>query len=90
MKKQQHVRDLTNQVVVLTTENRHLAAQVDGLVQYHLVQEAENGELRAQEVELTERLRSLSSVLRLVDELGGVAMLSSASSRASSIAQYWP
>ncbi|WOL16431.1 bZIP transcription factor 53-like [Canna indica] len=74
MRKQQQVLDLTNLVAQLMQGNKRALAQIEALSQHHQGLEAENGELRAQVAELTERLQSLNSVLRFVEQLSGVAM----------------
>lgn len=74
MRKQQHLQDVATQVAHLMRDNADMVAQVEALSQHHQRLESENGQLRAQAAELAARLRSLSAVLRLVEELGGVAV----------------
>ncbi|CAD5172331.1 bZIP transcription factor 53 [Musa acuminata AAA Group] len=74
IRKQRQLEDLTNQVAQLSKEKGRIVMQVDELAQHQLRLETENDMLRVRVAELTERLRSLSSVLRLVEELSGVAM----------------
>ncbi|CAL9096290.1 unnamed protein product [Musa textilis] len=74
MRKQRLLEDLTNRVAQLSKEKGRMVMQVDELTPHQLRLEAENDMLRALVAELTERLRSLSSVLRVVEELSGVAM----------------
>ncbi|KAG6525705.1 hypothetical protein ZIOFF_015671 [Zingiber officinale] len=74
MRKQQHLQDLANQVAHLTKDNAEIVAQVEALSQHHQRLEAENGDLREQAERLERRMQSLSAVLRLAEDLGGVAM----------------
>jgi len=74
MRKQQHLDDLINQVAQLKKENSQILMQINLLTQQHLGLDGENTVLRTQVMELAERLRSLSSVLRFVEEFSGMAM----------------
>ncbi|XP_039126671.1 bZIP transcription factor 53-like [Dioscorea cayenensis subsp. rotundata] len=74
MRKQQHMDDLTNQVAELKNENSQIIAQVNLIAEQYLNSDLENAVLRTQVIELTERLRSLSSVLRFVEEFSGTPM----------------
>ncbi|XP_008813386.1 bZIP transcription factor 53-like [Phoenix dactylifera] len=74
MKKQQQLGDLTNQAAQLRNENEQIAMQADLITQQYAELETENCVLRAQVMELTERLQSLNSVLRVFEEVSGMAM----------------
>jgi len=74
VKKQQHLDELMRQVTQLREENVRIAARADELDGRYLMLEPENRFLRVQVVELTEKLQSLNSVLRFVEEFSGMAM----------------
>lgn len=74
MKKQQHLDELVNQAAQLKNENGRILMQINLLAQQFGGLDGENAVLRAQVMELTERLRSLNSVLRFVEEFSGLAM----------------
>ncbi|WOL03263.1 hypothetical protein Cni_G11983 [Canna indica] len=74
MKKQRHLEDLVNKAAHLKAENGQMLTQVCALEQHHRRLESENAILRVEAADLTERLRSLNSVLRFAEEVNGVAM----------------
>lgn len=74
MRKQQHLDDLINQVAQLKNENSQILMQINVLTQQFLALDGDNTVLRTQVMELTERLRSLNSVLQFVEEFSGMAM----------------
>jgi len=74
MRKQQQLDDLINQAAQLKNENSQILMQINLLTQQYLGLDGQNTVLRTQVMELTERLRSLSSVLRFVEEFSGMAM----------------
>lgn len=74
MKKQQHLDDLINEAAQLRNENEQIVMQVNLITQQYAEVETENSVLRAQVMELTERLRSLNSMLRIFEEVSGMAM----------------
>ena len=74
MRKQQHLDDLLSQVAQLKEENGQILMQVNLFTEQYVRLESENTVLRTQVMELTDRLRSLNSVLHLVEELSGMAM----------------
>ncbi|KAG1365302.1 bZIP transcription factor 53 [Cocos nucifera] len=74
MRKQQHLDDLVNQVALLKEENSQISMQINLLTQQYVRLESENTVLRTQVMELTDRLRSLNSLLHLVEELSGMSM----------------
>ncbi|URD81469.1 Ocs element-binding factor [Musa troglodytarum] len=74
MKKQQHLNDLMNQMAHIKIQNSQIAEQTDLMTQQYVKVESDNAVLRAQLSELTERLQSVNSVLRFVEEVSGMAM----------------
>ncbi|GAB2262810.1 hypothetical protein Droror1_Dr00003807 [Drosera rotundifolia] len=74
LKKQQHLDELIGQVVKLRAENAELEKRIEAALGLLGGFEAENDVLRAQVKELTERLRSLNSVLEIVEEVSGLRM----------------
>ncbi|CAL9782954.1 unnamed protein product [Musa acuminata subsp. burmannicoides] len=74
MRKQQRLEYLTSTVVQMRDEKARMVALAAGVTQQRRLLESENSALRAQAVEFAERLQSLSSVLRLVDDVRGAAM----------------
>ncbi|GAB4830575.1 bZIP transcription factor 53 [Ancistrocladus abbreviatus] len=74
MRKQQHLDDLVKEVTKLQSENAKLMKSINESTQYYIGVESENNVLRAQVMELTDRLRSLNSVLQIVEEVSGLAM----------------
>lgn len=74
MKKQQRLDDLINQAAQLRNENEQIVMQVNLITQQYAELETENSVLRAQVMELTERLQSLNSVLHIFEEVSGMAM----------------
>lgn len=74
MKKQQHVDGLTTQMTQLQSENNLIADQINAVANMYVGLESENNVLRAQLAELTDRLRSLNSVLQIAEEVSGLAM----------------
>ncbi|KAJ4884856.1 basic region/leucine zipper motif 53 [Raphanus sativus] len=74
MRKQKQLGDLINEVTVLKNDNAKIAEQVDAATRKYVEMESKNDVLRAQASELTERLRSLNSVLEMVEEISGQAL----------------
>ncbi|MQL91655.1 hypothetical protein Taro_024280 [Colocasia esculenta] len=74
MRKQRHLDDLIGQVAKFQGDNARIAAQISTFAQQFTRLDTENAVLQAQVAELTERLHSLNSVLRLVEDFSGVAM----------------
>uniref|UniRef100_A0A0D3CVC9 BZIP domain-containing protein n=1 Tax=Brassica oleracea var. oleracea TaxID=109376 RepID=A0A0D3CVC9_BRAOL len=74
MRKQKQLGDLINEVTVLKNDNAKITEQVDAATRRYVEMESKNDVLRAQAVELTERLRSLNSVLEMVEEISGQAL----------------
>ncbi|CAD5196867.1 unnamed protein product [Musa acuminata subsp. malaccensis] len=74
MKKQQHLNDLMNQMAHIKIQNSQIAEQTDLVTQQYTKVESDNAVLRAQLSELMERLQSVNSVLRFVEEASGMAL----------------
>ncbi|KAG8389561.1 hypothetical protein BUALT_Bualt02G0242000 [Buddleja alternifolia] len=73
MKKQQHLDELIAQESQMQEENKKLRQMIDGASELYLNFASENNVLRAQVGELTDRLRSLNSVLQIASEVSGLA-----------------
>ncbi|KAK4482140.1 hypothetical protein RD792_009281 [Penstemon davidsonii] len=73
MRKQQHLDELMTQEKQMQEENKKLRDTIDGATQLYLNFASENNVLRAQLAELTDRLRSLNSVLHIASEVSGLA-----------------
>ncbi|XP_052193960.1 bZIP transcription factor 53-like [Diospyros lotus] len=63
MRKQKMLEDLTSEMTRLQCENSGIVGKIDETRERHMLFEAENNVLRAQAMELTERLKSTISVL---------------------------
>lgn len=74
MRKQQHLDELINQVSQLQKENNEILQRVNGISQLYVNVESENSILRTQMTELSDRLQSLNSVLRIIEEVSGYSM----------------
>ncbi|THU69017.1 hypothetical protein C4D60_Mb08t09910 [Musa balbisiana] len=74
MRKQQRLDDLMNLAAQLKHQNSQIDAQINLATQQYITVESENAILRAQLQELAERLHSVNSVLRMVEEVSGMAM----------------
>ncbi|KAL3649136.1 hypothetical protein CASFOL_005539 [Castilleja foliolosa] len=72
-RKRQRVDELMAQVSQIEEENKKLRQMIDGASQLYLNFASDNNVLRAQVVELTDRLRSLNSVIQIASEVSGVA-----------------
>ncbi|CAE6080566.1 unnamed protein product [Arabidopsis arenosa] len=74
MRKQKQLGDLINEVTLLKNDNAKINEQVDEASKKYIEMESKNNVLRAQALELTDRLRSLNSVLEMVEEISGQAL----------------
>ncbi|XP_019054584.1 PREDICTED: bZIP transcription factor 53 [Nelumbo nucifera] len=63
-RKQQHLEDLTKQVSQLQKDNNEITQRINAITQLYLQISSQNNILRAQEMELEDRLNSLKSVIR--------------------------
>lgn len=73
MRKQQHLDELIAQESKMQEENKKLRQMIDGASELYINFASENNVLRAQVAELTDRLRSLNSVLQIASEVSGLA-----------------
>lgn len=74
MKKQKQLEDLVSETSKLQMENNQLKQNIDVSYQRYVEIESANNVLRAQASELTDRLRSLNSVLQLIEEVNGFTL----------------
>ncbi|KAF5741527.1 putative Ocs element-binding factor [Tripterygium wilfordii] len=74
MKKQKQLEDLINEGSQLQNEINQLTQSINTTSQRYVEIESGNNVLRAQAMELTDRLRSLNSVLHIVEEVSGMAV----------------
>eukprot|EP00262_Sarcandra_glabra_P013037 TRINITY_DN3519_c0_g1_i1.p1 TRINITY_DN3519_c0_g1~~TRINITY_DN3519_c0_g1_i1.p1 ORF type:complete len:145 (-),score=24.66 TRINITY_DN3519_c0_g1_i1:56-490(-) len=74
MKKQKQLDDLIGQVTLLKAENSQISTNIDLTTQHYLNIDSSNSVLRAQMLELTERLQTLNSILHIMEEVSGLAM----------------
>ncbi|KAF2304779.1 hypothetical protein GH714_037940 [Hevea brasiliensis] len=68
MRKQKQMGDLVNEASLLQNENDRLRQNINDNTQRYVEIESANSVLRAQAMELTERLLSLNSVLQIAEE----------------------
>ncbi|GLU07269.1 hypothetical protein SLE2022_242330 [Rubroshorea leprosula] len=74
IKKQKQLEDLLNEVNTLKNENSQLVQSISIVSQRYAEIEGSNNILRAQAMELTERLDSLNSMLQIVGDDNSLAM----------------
>lgn len=67
MRKQKHLDDLFGQVTQLKTENSNILSSINVTTHQYANVEAENSVLRAQLMELTQRLQSLNEILSYIN-----------------------
>ena len=75
MRKQKHLDDLMGQVTQLSKDNNQILTSINITNQHLMNVEAENSILRAQVVELSQRLESLKGILNFINttsSVGGV------------------
>ncbi|KAL0017117.1 hypothetical protein SO802_004186 [Lithocarpus litseifolius] len=75
MRKQKHLDDLMGQVTQLSKDNNQILTSINITTQHFMNVEAENSILRAQVVELSQRLVSLNEILNFINatsSVGGV------------------
>ncbi|GMY17421.1 bZIP transcription factor 44-like [Fagus crenata] len=72
MRKQKHLDDLTAQVAQLSKDNNQILTSINITTQHYMNVEAENSILRAQELELSQRLESLNGILNYININSGV------------------
>jgi seryl-tRNA synthetase len=74
IRKQQHVESLIRQVTQLQNENKFIEEKINNVADVYIGLAIENNVMRAQLSELTDRLRSLNSVLQIAEEVVGYAV----------------
>ncbi|KAF3954205.1 hypothetical protein CMV_020425 [Castanea mollissima] len=74
MRKQKQLEDLTDEVTRLQLSNRDLVQKINAKERNYGAIESANNVLRAQHAELTDRLRSLNSVLQMIEEMSGFSV----------------
>lgn len=73
-RKQQRLDELVNDAALLKNENIQIEMKINSYSQQYLNVESENSIMRSQVMQLTDRLQSLNSVLRFMEEFSGIAM----------------
>ncbi|KAJ8748259.1 hypothetical protein K2173_000831 [Erythroxylum novogranatense] len=73
-RKQKLMEDYVKEADQLKSENNQLKENINRRSQYYVQVESDNNVLKAQAMELTDRLRSLNSVLRQFDDFSGYAL----------------
>ena len=74
MRKQKQMEDLTAEASRLQISNGQIAQSISAKEQAFFQVESGNNVLRAQVMELTDRLRSLNSFLQVVEDVSGLAV----------------
>ncbi|KAK7392239.1 hypothetical protein VNO78_20671 [Psophocarpus tetragonolobus] len=74
MRKQKQLEDLTGEASRLQGENVRLAQSIKAKEEAFAEMEAANDIIRAQTMELADRLRFLNSILEIADEVGGMSV----------------
>ncbi|XP_039046165.1 bZIP transcription factor 53-like [Hibiscus syriacus] len=74
VRKQKQLEDLANETSALQKDNGLLSEKINIAAQRYIEMENDNNVLRAQAMELTDRLWSLNSVLHIVEEVSGFAV----------------
>ncbi|XP_047962431.1 bZIP transcription factor 53 [Salvia hispanica] len=74
MKKQQRLDELIGEEGRIKEENKKLSEMIDATANLYLDVASNNNVLRAQISELTDRLRSLNSVLQIASEVSGLVI----------------
>ncbi|KAL6515921.1 hypothetical protein OROGR_019226 [Orobanche gracilis] len=73
MRKQQRLEELTVQISRFQEENKKLRQMIDGASQMYINFESDNNVVRAQIMELTDRLHSLNSMIQIASEVNEMA-----------------
>lgn len=74
MRKQKHLDDLTADITQLTKENSQVLTNISATTQHYVNLEAENSILRAQMMELSQRLHSLNEILDFISSSAAAAV----------------
>lgn len=72
MRKQKHLDDLIAQVGQLRKDNNQILTSINITTQHYMNIESENSVLRAQLLELTQRLDSLNDILHFINSSNGI------------------
>lgn len=75
MRKQKQLQDLTDEMGRLEVANNGVEGKIAEITEKYMVFAAENNVLRAQLMELTERLRSLNDVIKNLEMVGDATHL---------------
>ncbi|KAL0325775.1 UNVERIFIED_CONTAM: bZIP transcription factor 44 [Sesamum radiatum] len=78
LRKQKHLDDLMAQVAQLKKENGQILSSINVTTQHYVNVEAENSVLRAQMMELTQRLQSLNEILNYINSSTATATATAA------------
>ncbi|KAI3460347.1 hypothetical protein Pfo_017010 [Paulownia fortunei] len=78
MRKQKHLDDLMAQVAQLSKDNSQILTSTNVTTQHYLNVEAENSVLRAQMMELTQRLQSLNEIVDYINSSTATAATNAA------------
>lgn len=70
MRKQKQMQDLTDEMGRLQIANNDIVSKIDGITERYMIFASENNVLRAQVMELTDRLRSLNDVVKNCEMAG--------------------
>ena len=74
MRKQKQMEDLVNETSQLESANTMIRQNIDAAKQRYIEMESANNVLRAQAMELTDRLRALNSVLQIWGDVSGLSV----------------
>ena len=74
MRKQKQVEDLTEEVTRLQGANKHLIEAIKMKEEAYAEMDAANNVIKAQTMELADRLRFLNSILEIAEEVGGLSV----------------
>ncbi|XP_076911128.1 bZIP transcription factor 53-like [Bidens hawaiensis] len=77
MKKQQHMKDLNDQIFYLTKKRDEMLLKIEGIAKENTVMEIENMVLRSQKQELEKRLEYANQVCGWYEGVGGDVSLAS-------------
>ncbi|KAL2468317.1 basic leucine-zipper 44 [Forsythia ovata] len=67
LRKQKHLDDMMAKVTELKNENSQILTRINVTTQHYMTVEAENSVLRAQMMELSQRLQSLNEILNYIN-----------------------
>lgn len=73
-RKQKQLEDLIGESTTVQSEINQISQSIEVIAQRHSEMEAANDVLRAQKIELSERLRVLNSVLQIAEDVSGIEM----------------